>query len=70
MAKMPNEWRETMLSLVENLVDMLCGFRFLVVLCGFYPSDKPRNSDECDRYHVMAVPPLVHGKRRAASGNQ
>jgi hypothetical protein len=37
-----------------------------------YPdsNDKPRNGDKADRYHAMAVPPLVYGKGHAASGDQ
>jgi hypothetical protein len=46
-------------------------FPILVVLCGFYGNTghKPCESNETDRYHVMAAPPLVHRKGHAESGD-
>jgi hypothetical protein len=54
------------LWLAENLSS---GVRFLVVLYVFYgdPSHKARKSDEADRDHVMAVPPLMHSTSHARS---
>jgi len=53
------------------LPENLCGFRIVVVLCGFYGNTrhKPCESNETDRYHVMAAPPLVHRKGHAESGD-
>jgi hypothetical protein len=49
-----------------------CGFRILVVLCGFYGNarHKPCESNEADRYRVMAAPPLVHRKGHPSSRGQ
>ena len=48
------------------------GLRILVVLCGFYGNarHKPCESNEADRYRVMAAPPLVHRKGHASSRAQ
>jgi hypothetical protein len=50
----------------------LCGFRIVVVLCGFYGNTghKPCESNETDRYHVMAAPPLMHRKGHAGPHDQ
>jgi hypothetical protein len=50
----------------------LCGFRILVVLGGFYGSarDQACESNKADRHHVVAAPPLMHGKGHAGSRDQ
>ena len=41
----------------------LCGFRILVVLRGFYGNarNKACESNEADRYQMVAAPPLIKG---------
>ena len=54
------------------LSENLCGFRILVLLRGFYGNarHKPYESNEADRYQVIAAPPLMHRKGHASSGDQ
>src|SRR6516164_7042194 len=50
----------------------LCGFGILVVLCGFYDSARHKacESNEADRYHVMAAPPPMYRKSHAGPRDQ
>ena len=47
-----------------RLPENLCGFRILVVLRGFYGNarNKACESNEADRYQMIAAPPLMHRK--------
>src|SRR5215469_11225743 len=50
----------------------ICGFRILVVLCGFYGNARHKacESNEGDCYQMIAAPPLMHRKGHAGSGDQ
>ena len=50
----------------------ICGFRILVVLCGFYGNARHKacESNEADCYQMIAAPPLMHRKGHAGSGDQ
>ena len=54
------------------LSENLCGFRILVVLRGFYGNarNKACESDEADRYQMIAAPPLMHRKGHAGPRDQ
>ena len=55
-----------------RLPKTLWGFRILVVLGGLYSNARHKacESNEADRYRVMAAPPLVCRKDHAGSGDQ
>jgi hypothetical protein len=48
------------------------GCRILVVLRGFYGNARRKacESNEADRYQMIAAPPLMHRKGHAGSGDQ
>jgi hypothetical protein len=50
----------------------LCGFRILVVLGGLYSNARHKQceSDEANRYQVIAAPPLMHCEGHAGSRDQ
>ena len=54
------------------LPENLCGCRILVVLCGFNANacNKACESNEADRYQMIAAPPLMHRKRHAGPRDQ
>ena len=54
------------------LSENLCSFRVLVVLRGFYGNarNKARESNEADRYQMIAAPPLMHRKGHARPRDQ
>jgi hypothetical protein len=66
--------RTRMQTLVGHLwlSENLCGFRILILLHGFYGNarHKPCESNEADRYQVIAAPPLMHRKGHAGSRDQ
>ena len=55
-----------------RLLENLCGFRILVVLRGFYGNarNKACESNEADRYQMVAAPPLMHRKGHAGPRDQ
>jgi len=55
-----------------RLPENLCGFRILVVLRGFYGNarNKACESNEADRYQMVAAPPLMHRKGHAGPRDQ
>ena len=54
------------------LSENLSGFRILIVLRGFYGNarNKACESNEADRYQVVAAPPLMHRKGHAGPRDQ
>jgi len=54
------------------LLENRCGFGVLVVLRGFYVNarNKACESNEADRYQMIAAPPLMHRKGHAGSRDQ
>jgi len=55
-----------------RLLQNLCGFRVLVGLGGLYGNarNKTCESNEADRYQVIAAPPLVYRKGHAGPRDQ
>jgi len=55
-----------------RLPENLCGFRILVVFRGFYGNarNKACESNEADRYQMVAAPPLMHRKGHAGPHDQ
>ena len=55
-----------------RLPENLCGFRILVVFRGFYGNarNKACESNEADRYQMVAAPPLMHRKGHAGPRDQ
>jgi len=55
-----------------RLPQNLCGFRILIVLSRFYGNarNKAGESNEADRYQMVAAPPLMHREGHAGPRGQ
>ena len=65
-------WQSRATKSSASMPENLRGFRILVVLRGLYGNARHNQckSNQADRYHVLAVPPLMHRKAHAGPGNQ